>query len=48
MGEFATHSCLILGVSKKTNGCDIDLDQANSPSLLDEFSINAMGLLERL
>jgi hypothetical protein len=28
MGEIGIHSCLILDVRKETNGCDIDLDQA--------------------
>jgi hypothetical protein len=28
MDEIGIHSCLILDIRKETNGCDIDVDQA--------------------
>jgi hypothetical protein len=51
MVETDVHSCLILDMRKKTNGCNIYLDQtklAHFVGQVDEFPIKAMGLLARL
>jgi hypothetical protein len=48
MGEIGIHICLILDVRKETNGCDINLDQAELALFVGRVSNEGNGSPARL
>ncbi len=44
MSEIGIHGCFILDVRRKTNGCDIDLDQAELAFFVGRVSNESNGV----
>jgi hypothetical protein len=48
MSEIGIHGCFILDVRKQTNGCDIDLDQAELTLFVGIVSNESNGVASKV